>query len=80
VRAGLCGALALLATQGPALSLEIGAVAPEFGMTTVDGRRFSLSEAEKAHSGVVILFLSTICLTGASGFPVLVRIPCSRSG
>jgi hypothetical protein len=30
-------------------------------MTTVDGRRFSLSEAEKAHSGVVILFLSTFC-------------------
>jgi len=53
-------ALALLVTQGPALSLEIGAVAPEVG-TTVDGRRFSLSEAEKAHSGVVILFLSTIC-------------------
>jgi hypothetical protein len=53
VRAGLCGALALLVTQGPALSLEIGAVAPEFGMTTVDGRRFSLSEAENAHSGVV---------------------------
>lgn len=54
-------ALALLVTQGPALSLEIGAVAPEVGMTTADGRRFSLSEAEKAHSGVVILFLSTIC-------------------
>ena len=41
--------------------LEIGAVAPEFGMTTLDGRRFSLAEAEKTHSGVVILFLSTIC-------------------
>jgi peroxiredoxin len=41
--------------------LEIGAVAPEFGMTTLDGRRFSLAEAEKRHSGVVVLFLSTIC-------------------
>jgi len=61
VRAGLCGALALLVTQGPALSLEIGAVAPDFGMTTLDGRRFSLVETEKSHSGVVILFLSTIC-------------------
>jgi peroxiredoxin len=61
VRAALCGALALLLTQGPALSLEVGAVAPEFAMTTLEGRRFSLVEAEKAHSGVVILFLSTIC-------------------
>ena len=30
-------------------------------MTTLEGRRFSLAEAEKTHSGVVILFLSTIC-------------------
>ncbi len=30
-------------------------------MTTLDGRRFSLAEAEKTHAGVVILFLSTIC-------------------
>jgi len=41
--------------------LEVGAVAPEFGMTTLEGRRFSLAEAERTHSGVVILFLSTIC-------------------
>jgi peroxiredoxin len=41
--------------------LAVGAVAPEFGMTTLGGRRFSLAEAEKTHSGVVILFLSTIC-------------------
>jgi peroxiredoxin len=41
--------------------LEVGAVAPEFGMTTLDGRRFSLAEAERTHNGVVILFLSTIC-------------------
>ncbi len=30
-------------------------------MTTLDGRRFSLAEAERTHTGVVILFLSTIC-------------------
>src|SRR5262249_29788655 len=34
---------------------------PEFGMTTLAGRRFSLAEARKTHTGVVILFLSTIC-------------------
>jgi len=53
---------ALLISASPVLGgLEVGAVAPEFGMTTIEGRRFSLAEAEKTHSGVVILFLSTIC-------------------
>jgi len=58
--AALAGAL-LTFTPGVVGGLEIGAVAPEFGMTTLEGRRFSLAEAEKSHSGVVILFLSTIC-------------------
>ena len=58
--AALAGAL-LLSSSAAIGGLEIGAVAPEFGMTTLDGRRFSLAEVEKTHSGVVILFLSTIC-------------------
>ena len=58
--AALAGAL-LLSCPEVIGGLAIGAVAPEFGMTTVDGRRFSLAQAEKAHSGVVILFISTIC-------------------
>jgi len=58
--AALTGAI-LLSSPGVIGGLEIGAVAPDFGMTTLDGRRFSLAEAEKTHSGVVILFLSTIC-------------------
>ncbi len=58
--AALAGAL-LMSPFGVISGLEIGAVAPEFGMTTLEGRRFSLAEAEKTHSGVVILFLSTIC-------------------
>jgi len=41
--------------------LEVGVVVPDFGMPTLDGRQFSLAEAEKTHTGVVILFLSTIC-------------------
>ncbi|MDQ6894806.1 MAG: redoxin domain-containing protein [Acidobacteriota bacterium] len=61
MRASLCVALAVLLAQAPALTLQIGGVAPEFAMTTLEGRRFSLAEAEKTHSGVVILFLSTIC-------------------
>ena len=44
-----------------AAGLEIGAIAPDFAMSTLEGSRFSLTEAEKSHSGVVILFLSTIC-------------------
>jgi peroxiredoxin len=56
----LAGAL-LLSAPGVAPGLEVGAIVPEFGMTTLAGRRFSLAEAEKTHTGVVILFLSTIC-------------------
>jgi peroxiredoxin len=43
------------------LSLNVGALAPDFTMTTLEGRKFSLAEAEKTHSAVVILFVSTIC-------------------
>jgi len=58
--ATLSGAI-LLAVPGILGGLEVGAVAPDFGMTTLEGRRFSLAEAERTHTGVVILFLSTIC-------------------
>ena len=56
----LAGALLLSAPEA-AGGLAIGVAVPDFGMTTLEGRRFSLAEAEKTHSGVVILFLSTIC-------------------
>jgi peroxiredoxin len=58
--AALAGSF-LLSVPAVVGGLEIGEVAPDFGMTTLEGRRFSLAEAEKSHSGVVILFLSTIC-------------------
>jgi peroxiredoxin len=58
--ATLAGAV-LMAAPGMVGGLQVGAVAPDFGMTTLEGRRFSLAEAEKTHGGVVILFLSTIC-------------------
>lgn len=56
----LAGALLLSAPEA-AGGLAVGVAVPDFGMTTLEGRRFSLAEAEKTHRGVVILFLSTIC-------------------
>lgn len=60
-RAAAVLAVALLMIPGVVAGLKVGAVVPSFEMTTLDGRRFSLAEAEKTHTGVVILFLSTIC-------------------
>jgi peroxiredoxin len=52
---------ALLLLAYAAGALEVGAIVPDFGMPTLEGRRFSLAQAEKTHTAVVILFLSTIC-------------------
>jgi peroxiredoxin len=60
-RAAAVLAGALLALPGSAAALRVGEIAPVFEMTTLEGRRFSLAEAEKTHNGVVVLFLSTIC-------------------
>ena len=51
----------LLASPIAVRALKVGALAPDFEMTTIEGRRFSLAEAQKTHTGVVVLFLSTIC-------------------
>jgi peroxiredoxin len=42
-------------------ALTVGVTVPDFETTTLEGRRFSLAQAEKTHAGVVILFVSTIC-------------------
>jgi len=60
VAVALAGML-LLWTAAAAGALEIGASAPDFGMNALDGRPFSMAEAERTHVGVVILFMSTIC-------------------
>ena len=61
-RAALALAGALLLSVPEAVGgLAVGVAVPEFAMTTLEGRRVSLTEAEKTHRGVVILFLSTIC-------------------
>ena len=59
-RARVVLALSLF-TRGALGALEIGAVVPDFGMSTLDGRKFSLAAAQKSHNAVVVLFISTIC-------------------
>jgi peroxiredoxin len=53
----LCAASSALAAETPA----IGASAPDFQLTTVDGKPFSLSSAAKSHKAVVLIFISTQC-------------------
>lgn len=43
--------------DGPA----IGAAAPAFDLKTLDGKPFSLADAEKANSYVVLMFIATQC-------------------
>jgi peroxiredoxin len=43
------------------LPVSVGAIAPDFSMTTVEGRRFDLEETERSHAATVVLFVSTIC-------------------
>lgn len=57
----LGGALVLGLVCETGSALEIGAAAPDFVMPTIDGRRFSLSDAERTHGAIVVLFISTIC-------------------
>ena len=54
-----CCSLRLAGVHGA--SADAGAVAPDFVMRTLDGRRFSLAETEKTHAATVVLFISTIC-------------------
>jgi peroxiredoxin len=62
LRIALCFAVSL-ALAGAALAggPAIGAAAPKFELTTVDGKSFSLAEAEKANKAVVLMFIATKC-------------------
>lgn len=53
----------LVLAAGPAFAEApaIGATAPAFSLTTIDGKPFSLAEATKANSLVVVMFISTQC-------------------
>ena len=54
---------AAVALAGAALaeSPAIGAAAPNFQLTTVDGKPFSLADAEKSNKAVVLMFIATKC-------------------
>jgi peroxiredoxin len=54
-------ALAGLATAGRAAGPEVGAAAPTFTLTTLDGQPFSLSDAARSHKAVVVMFIATKC-------------------
>ena len=53
--------LCALACNAVAEAPAIGAVAPDFQLTTIDGKSFSLSSAAKDHKAVVLMFISTQC-------------------
>lgn len=40
---------------------QIGAPAPEFTLTALDGKTFSLSEQARGHKAVVVMFIATKC-------------------
>jgi peroxiredoxin len=56
----LAGALTLSGSL-LAAAPEVGAPAPQFTLTTVDGKSFSLAEAARSHKAVVVMFIATKC-------------------
>lgn len=57
VLAAFCALACSAAAEAPA----IGAAAPDFQLTTIDGKAFSLASAAKGHKAVVLMFISTQC-------------------
>lgn len=57
----ILAALCALACNAVAEAPAIGAAAPDFQLTTIDGKPFSLSSAAKDHKAVVLMFVSTQC-------------------
>jgi peroxiredoxin len=51
----------LLSPAAPARALEIGSTAPDFHLTTVDGKPIALADATRAHKAVVVIFIATKC-------------------
>ena len=54
-------ALVALAAPGLADAPAIGTTAPVFDLKTLDGKPFSLADAEKTNSYVVLMFIATQC-------------------
>ena len=57
----LAAALVAACRVTTAASPEIGAAAPAFQLTTLDGKTVSLADAAKDHKAVVVIFIATKC-------------------
>jgi len=57
----LLAATAVLTAAYALPAVEIGAPAPDFRLTTLDGKPISLSEEAKSHKAVVVIFIATKC-------------------
>lgn len=55
--AGLCVFAACVVAEAPA----VGSAAPDFQLTTLDGKPFSLASAAKNQKAVVLIWISTQC-------------------
>jgi peroxiredoxin len=56
----LAGILTLSGTL-LAAAPQVGTTAPQFTLTTLDGKAFSLAEAARSHKAVVVMFIATKC-------------------
>jgi peroxiredoxin len=57
----LAAALSMIAGLVLAAAPEIGAAAPDFRLTAIDGKTLSLAEAARSHKAVVVMFIATKC-------------------
>lgn len=55
----LASAIALLSHTASAI--QIGSTAPDFRLTSLDGKPVSLADAAKSHKAVVVMFIATKC-------------------
>nr|MDQ2971100.1 redoxin domain-containing protein [Acidobacteriota bacterium] len=51
----------LLSPAAPARALEIGSTAPDFQLTTLDGKPIALADATRTHKAVAVIFIATKC-------------------
>jgi peroxiredoxin len=57
----LAGVLLAVASAALFAAPSIGSAAPDFSLTTLDGKSFSLTQAAKSHKAVVVMFVATKC-------------------
>jgi peroxiredoxin len=54
-------AAAVASLAWPAVGLNIGEGSPDVRATTIAGQSFSLSEMQKSHRAIAVVFVSTLC-------------------